>query len=229
MLNIIKKLYYISEQIIWPSFCYQCLNFTTQGYLCSQCLKNTNFDLLLLCPRCQRRKPIYENLNETCCSNSIKTLINFADYQNSTIKKLIIDGKFNGYWKIFDWLAYIISEKIKILKLKNLALTYVPLTEKVKKQRGFNQTEILAKKISYQLNLPLFRGIIKIKETEFQSHLNYQQRLTNLKDCFTITSTPPQNILIVDDIMTTGATLFEIAQVLKSAGSKNLCALTICR
>lgn len=184
---------------------------------------------MLFCPKCQRRKPINEKLTTSCCSNLIKTIITFSDYQNNLIPKLIINGKFHGYWEIFNWFGEIISEKLKILSFKNFYLTYVPITNKVKKERGFNQSEIIAKKISQKLNLPIFNKIEKIKETEYQAKLSYHQRLENIKNCFIVKDQSPKNIVIVDDIITTGSTIFELAKVLKENGSKNIIGLTICR
>ncbi|GIW66321.1 MAG: hypothetical protein KatS3mg095_0219 [Candidatus Parcubacteria bacterium] len=176
-----------------------------------------------------RRKPLNEKITETCCSNLIKTLISFNDYQNKAIAQLITDGKFNGYWRIFNWFGSLISEKIKILDLRGFSITYVPITKKIKKERGFNQTEILAQVISKNLNIEIFNGIKKIKETEFQAKLNYYQRINNIKNCFLVKEKPPLNLIIIDDIITTGTTLFELAKSLKAAGSKNILALTICK
>ncbi len=192
-------------------------------------MQKLNFDLFLFCPKCQRRKPIDEKLTSVCCSNLVKTLITFNDYQNLPIAQLIIDGKFNNYWRIFLWWGELISEKLKILNLKNFSLTYVPLSKKIEKLRGFNQSEVLAKKIARNLNLPIFKGIKKIKETEYQAKLDYHQRLINIKDCFAVNQPPPQNLIIVDDIITTGSTIFELAKVLKDKGCKNIIALTICK
>ncbi|GIW65940.1 MAG: phosphoribosyl transferase [Candidatus Parcubacteria bacterium] len=229
MLNIIKKLYNISENCIFPNFCYKCLNFIEEGYLCSQCLKNINFNIYLFCPKCYRRKPIGEKLIDACCSNIIKTLITFNDYNNKPIDKLIIDGKFNGYWQIFNWFGNLISSYLNDLNILNFHLTYVPLSKKVERERGFNQTKILAKKIAKNLKLPLFEKIEKIKETEFQAKLDYQQRLKNIQNCFKAKDKPPKNLIIIDDIITTGTTLFELAKNLRESGSKNILALTICK
>ncbi|MCS7184229.1 MAG: phosphoribosyltransferase family protein [Patescibacteria group bacterium] len=230
ILNIIKKLYTISTEIIFPYYCYRCLSFLNeQSYLCQNCLKEINFGLKIFCPKCQRRKPISEKITEVCCANIIKTLITFSDYEQPLIAKLIKEGKFNSYKEIFIWLGRLISTEIKIINLKNFYLTYVPTTVKIEKERGFNQAKILAQEISRILNLPIFEKIKKIRETEFQSHLNYQQRKENIQNCFQVISSPPKNLIIVDDIITTGTTLFELAQKLKESGCKNIMALTICR
>jgi competence protein ComFC len=87
----------------------------------------------------------------------------------------------------------------------------------------------LAKTISENLGLKIFLGLEKIKETEDQVGLSFEERLTNLKNAFQVKEKPPNKIILIDDIKTTGATLKECAQILKKAGAKEIIALTILR
>jgi len=160
----------------------------------------------------------------------MKTLITFFDYEDEHIAKLIKDGKFLGYKNIFRWFAEIISLEIKKLLQKEIQkyfLAFVPLYKDELKERGFNQSEILAEFLSKNLNLKIFKDLVKIKKTKPQSSLKLEERKINLKDCFNVNKKPPQNIILIDDIITTGYTLIECAEVLKKNGTKNILALTL--
>lgn len=140
---------------------------------------------------------------------------------------MIIQGKSEGYFEIFKDLGNFISQDLKKFDFQGYYLAFVPLCYRKLLKRGFNQAEVLARTISKNLNLPLYDGLLKIKETKDQANLSYEERLTNLKNAFALKNKPPEKIILVDDIKTTGSTLKECAQVLKKAGAKKIIALTV--
>lgn len=216
-----NKLYQIFKKIISPKFCLYCFK-SENSYLCNQCIKKLNFKPYLYCFECEQKihkKCIFKNH-----SRLIKALISFGDYENKFLKDLILKGK-EGYKEIFEDLAEFISCKIKIPK--NFDITFVPLTKKRLLQRGFNQNEIIAKTLKKKFNIKIYQGLVKIKETKDQSSISYKERIENIKGAFALTEKPPQNIIIIDDIKTSGATLKECAKILKEKGSKQIIALTI--
>lgn len=114
-----------------------------------------------------------------------------------------------------------------------ILLTPIPLTKKRFRERGFNQSEILAKEIEKQ-NPELFKTknlLKKIRETEPQAKIKQRtKRLQNLKGAFVLGSKEgltDKTVVLVDDITTTGATLREAKRVLKEAGFKKIFAVTI--
>lgn len=189
----------------------------------------------IYCIKCKRRKPFNEKITSTCCTNLIRSLITFSDYENKIISDLIKYGKVFGYRKIFEFFGYVISKEIlkidrKNLEiLKNFKISYIPLHINKAKLRGFNHTKILGETISKNVGLEIFDGLIKIRDTKLQTELNYEERLKNLESAFICIKKPPNNILLVDDVTTTGATLFECAKTLKESGCKNIIALTIAK
>jgi competence protein ComFC len=106
----------------------------------------------------------------------------------------------------------------------------LPLHKERKRERGYNQSELLAKafvKISKIKNIEMRNDIlIKTKATETQvSRKNKSERTKNLKDCFKVANlknTQNKNIIILDDIITTGSTLQEAKRALEKAGAKNV-------
>ena len=103
------------------------------------------------------------------------------------------------------------------------AVTFVPASEKSFKERGFNQSELLAKGVAERLFLPLSDTVIKIKETELQHSLGAKERVKNLEGAFAIkkgADVKGKTLLLCDDIKTTGTTLYKCADVLYKNGAK---------
>ena len=108
----------------------------------------------------------------------------------------------------------------------------IPISRKRRRERGYNQTELLAKEIGKLTRIPVeTKGLIRIKETRAQKVLNVRERRKNLKDAFRWTGDgnmlDERNILLVDDIYTTGSTIDEAARILKKSGAKNVYFMTI--
>lgn len=111
----------------------------------------------------------------------------------------------------------------------------VPISKQRKKDRGYNQSELLAKEISKIIKIPIATKVLyKIKNTVPQSSLNKKEREKNVKGVYkvkNITKLYDKKILIIDDIYTTGNTLNECAKALIQQGIKkaNIGVLTIAK
>jgi ComF family protein len=102
----------------------------------------------------------------------------------------------------------------------------VPLHRSRVRERGFNQAELLAR----QLGLPVEHRLLRRrKNTPSQTGLSRSQRVLNLSAAFEVRRTPPETVLVVDDVYTTGSTLHEIAKTLKRAGARRVEVLTVAR
>ncbi len=111
-------------------------------------------------------------------------------------------------------------------------ITAVPLNEKRHKERGYNQAEVLARPLARKMGIPYSLHLIKrIKQTKSQVGLSLLDRQNNVADAFLTVSTlvVSKNILIIDDVATTGSTLDACAKALKDAGAKNVFALTLAK
>lgn len=156
-------------------------------------------------------------------------MISFGVYEESKLKEKILKAKNYGYSEVFFDLGRVVGNLIKNFDLSDYTLAYVPLTSRKYFERGFNQAEVLALGIKEILNLPLYSGIKKIKETKDQSELSFEERKTNLQGAFSLIPPPPPKVILIDDIKTTGQTLLEISKILKQGGAKKIIALTILR
>jgi len=109
----------------------------------------------------------------------------------------------------------------------------VPLYASKKRKRGFNQSEILAKKLADKLIRPMLTDVlVKSKRTKTQAFLNREQRIENVQNvfkCLDFERVKNLNVLLIDDVATTTSTLEACAVALKEAGAKNIYALTLAR
>jgi ComF family protein len=107
----------------------------------------------------------------------------------------------------------------------------VPLSIKRLRERGFNQSLLIAKTISKEKKVPLMMDILfKKKETPPQVSLSAKERLSNLKNAFEVKGDIQDlRLLLVDDVMTTGATVTECSKMLIKAGAKEVIVLTLAR
>lgn len=107
----------------------------------------------------------------------------------------------------------------------------VPLYATRFRERGFNQAQILAQMLSLKLSIPLsLKHVKRVHHTENQAKLSQKERWTNIQGAFKIKYSRDlynKNILIIDDLYTTGATSSEMARLLKDAGGKKIIVLTL--
>ena len=114
---------------------------------------------------------------------------------------------------------------------KGEAFVPIPLHPSRKRKRGFNQAELLARELSKRSGIPTDAKLLeRVKKTHVQKELNDQERLANLKDAFSIRKgrVPCKNIILVDDIYTTGSTIDAAAKLLKEHGAQKVYFVCIC-
>ena len=189
--------------------CQACLDeLSKNSHYCQQCGLKT--EASGICGVCQQTPPKYD--------------ATIAPYRYEyAIKHLIIELKF--YKKLYnaDLLGKLLARHINKQQLPEYLIP-VPMHRKRLNKRGFNQAMELCHVLSKELNIPvLSNAVIKKKATEAQANLTAKQRRQNLKDSFAINEViNAQHIAIVDDVMTTGATMNEIAKLLEKAGIKHI-------
>ena len=112
-------------------------------------------------------------------------------------------------------------------------LIAVPLAKKRLASRGYNQSELLADIIAKDKDFAVIQNAIsRIKNTPSQTTLNKEERKTNISGAFNVLKPEfikGKNIILIDDVVTTGSTLQELAKTLKEAGAKKIAAFTLTR
>ncbi len=230
--------------LLFPPLCLGCgshwPNFETNA-LCSQCFEKIIVNSGFFCPICHRRLPDLEN---RCHKNSLFWLGAATNYENKSVRAIIQAFKYQQIFSAGAALEEVmrnycvkIRPTIESFSEKPTIIMPLPLYPKKEKQRGFNQALILAqaifeqfkkdgiaKRISLEKNL-----LIKIKNSPSQTKCrDYAARAINIKDCFQLTDPAAiknKNVILVDDVFTSGATASEAVRVLKKAGAKKTIVL----
>jgi predicted amidophosphoribosyltransferase len=119
-------------------------------------------------------------------------------------------------------------------RLINTIWIPIPIHPKKRKQRGFNQVDLLFKPIAEHYQIPYIPALKRTKETQALFGLNPAQRQVMMTDAFELDPTHTsslhgKNILIVDDILTTGATIHEAAKLLQKTGAKSILGFTLAK
>ena len=154
-------------------------------------------------------------------------------YQDENVRKLIRSFKYEKINSIGEYVAELLSEEILNLYVddvfsptKQILLIPIPLSRKRLKERGFNQVGWITQKVAQKLDTSfVYRGdiLIKTKETKKQSTLARSQRLYNPKGAFDVAKNiKGAHIILIDDVITTGATIHEARKVLKRAGANKI-------
>ena len=188
-----------------------------------------------LCKKCEEKiKKYKKDIVIRSKNNYFEELISIFKYEG-LIREKIIQYKFQDKSYIYNTFAKIIlkNEKVCGLLKKYDIIIPVPIHKKRKAQRGYNQTQLIASKISKYVGIKLCDDVlIKSKNTIAQSKLNKNKRKQNLKGAFRVLDLEKiqgKNILLFDDIFTTGSTVNECSKILKKAGAKTVGVLTIAK
>ncbi len=189
-----------------------------------------------LCKKCELKIKKYEiNKIEDYRNDNLK----YFDYQikmfryENIIREKIIDYKFNEkayLYKTFEKMILKTKKTYSFLKKYDIIL-YVPMFKKHKLIRGYNQSELIAQRLSNVLGIKLEKNnLVKIIETKKQSTLTKNQREKNVKNAFKLKNPEKikdKKVILFDDIYTTGSTVNECSKILKKAGATEIAILTI--
>lgn len=210
---------------IFPKTCGMC-NKISQSYLCEKCKQKIEKSDFFL-----NRIENYEN-DKTKYFNYHAYLFEYK----SPIREKILQYKFNNCAYLSKMFSefFVKNEKICGFFKKYGIIISVPMTKKKISKRGYNQSILIAKEMAKKIeNLTIENQIlIKIKDNEKQSTLNKIQRAKNVKNVYKVQNEQKikhKNVLIIDDIYTTGATVNECAKMLKQAGASSVGVLTIAK
>jgi competence protein ComFC len=181
-----------------------------------------------LCSSCEN-KIKYCNESFELIKNSKKYSYYCLAYYSKSISELVLRLKYKDDFVC----ANVLGEKMAELVIKNNLvidfITFVPCTKQSLMKRGYNQSQLLAKAISEVLKIKMISTLDKIRETKDQIGLNEEMRWQNILGSYRIRSNikiKNKKILLIDDVMTTGATTFCCAEELIKGKAKCVIILT---
>ncbi len=194
---------------------------------CIQCEKRLSPLEYLFCPDCWEEVVYYKTLPED-------NIYPVCLYEGP-IKKAIHSFKYQKKEYLASYLSLFLSDYFYINFRHNDfdIIVPVPLFRRQGKERGFNQSLLLAKYLSKEVSLPLFiNNLIRIKDTPSQTSLSRKERLKNVSGAFSIRKKEVfkgKRVLLIDDVSTTGATVLACKRVLRKAGAKKVIALVLAK
>ena len=225
---------------LYPKKCVGCQSWGK--YFCDSCLKRVRVDEVWRCPECS--KASIGGVRHLYCkeSDELDGLVSFLPYRGvigagvRSLKYRFLKKIEEDLYKIF---VGAVRGKLKggqakglidFLKIKPVVVP-VPLYWRKHNFRGFNQAEIVgemtAKLFGLEIN-DVF--LVRRKETKPQAKLNKSERVANLKLAFGVRKSKKiDNVLLVDDVWTTGETMRSASKTLKEAGVKKVWGLTLAR
>jgi len=220
-MNFLKNMLFF----IFPRKCEMCETIS-ESYICDKCKSKLE------------KTELYLNRIDDYSKDNTKYFDEHAyifEY-NSIIREKIIEYKFKNkpyLGKMFSEF-FVKNEKMCGFFEKYDIIIPVPMTNKKIKERGYNQTEIIAKIISQNItNITMQKNVlIKYKNNKVQSQLNKEQRQQNVQNVYELINEEiikNKNILILDDIYTTGATCNECVKTLRNAQPKKIGIITIAK
>ncbi len=228
---------FLNKYVLDFLFPIECIYCQAEGVLvCESCFSGLKFKYHAKCLGCQRH-----NILSSLCSRCQKKYILdemmvAADYKQENVSQAIklLKYKFLKDLSLYlgDFLSSFINyaEKETEIKNKDFVVIPIPLYWKRYNWRGFNQAEMIADRVAKNLNLTLNTQLKRNKNRTPQVKLARRKRRENLKNCFSWQGGEEiknKNILLIDDVATTGSTLNEAARELKKSGAKKIIGLSI--
>ncbi|QED23805.1 ComF family protein [Candidatus Deianiraea vastatrix] len=228
-MNIFYKFLKNILNILFFNTCKVCKKHLSEGFLCQDCWKDIDFIENPICIKCGIPYKFEINKDALCqqCLSNPKIYYDIARsvcvYAENT-KKMILDLKYGDNLSIAKNIAFMINIKFSNIIEKCDIITGIPSDKETLRKRKFNHSCLIAKHIS-KLTKVNYNPIVlaKIKKTRKQSSLNVEERVTNLKNCFSVLDkdlvSKIKKIVIIDDVFTTGTTFNEVSKVLKKYNS----------
>jgi len=228
------------EEVLLRNFIVQFTDFFLPAY-CTGCNKKIEADENIICAECfngitkaeQERinSEYYRKFRQTVIIKDFFSLYIFE--KDKTLQQVIHSLKYNKKFLVGillgEKLAEGITDKVKSWDID--LIIPVPLHHLKKAERGYNQSEFIVKGLSKELKISFTTKAIKrVRYTESQTTFNMEEREANISNAFTLRSKKKitgKNILLVDDVITTGSTIKECGKALREGGANSVYACSV--
>jgi len=225
------KLVELAVESFFPRRCVGCGR--VGDFLCPECLEKLPRLLPPLCPNCGR--PQASGIVCPSCRrrqteiDGIRSPFRFDE----VIRKAIYELKYRNLKTISPCLAELLADYIRSNPLAGEVLVCVPLHPRRLRERGYNQSSLLARELSKRIDLPVIEDcLIRVKQAHPQVRArDVDERRRNVADAFVCRDEKltGKQIILIDDVCTSGATLESCAAALKSKGVVSVWGLTLAR
>ncbi|MEG1245815.1 ComF family protein [Gordonibacter sp.] len=222
-------------ETLWPTRCAVCD--APGDVLCVPCLRRLSYvDWWRACPHCGAPFGSVQcsECNPVSLARSGRTTLPYDGNASAVVfdeqaARIVRTYKDQGERRLANSMALLMMRAVPPAWNPN-ALAFVPASSSARRRRGFDHGELLARTVASQLELPLANVFVRPR-TRDQRTLSRQARWSNTKGRFEVLpgATVPAYILLIDDVYTTGATLFEATDALRRAGAERVWCLTFAR
>jgi len=220
MAQAIQSIFHEVRDIIYPNNCAICGQFVEESKNC-------------ICKRCfSKIEPTWleDWIDKLRFSEGIDEVYS-AWYATGAINDMIHNIKYHNQPKLGEELGRRLAEEIPIDELEKIdIITAVPLNSVRNRERGYNQSEWICKGLAKAWDVPYQFNLLKrVKHTTTQTDLTAKERKQNMQDAFIMKEAIGSlSVAIIDDVITTGATLSACASVLKTNGAIKITGVSCC-
>ncbi len=151
-----------------------------------------------------------------------------GDYEDKMLGELIKACKYKFVKELCGDLGELLAQEIEDKKLDGVIVP-VPLSKRRMAWRGFNQAAEIAHVVALKKHMQINCCLKRVKHKKAQAKLSESERLKNMKDCFIVSGEVPEIVILVDDVITTGATINECARVLKENGTQYITVVALAK
>ena len=226
----------------YPDTCQACRRMSAtpeEGFLCAQCLKDIRFVESPICEKCGEPFP-GDVPTPFTCGNCVQQQYNFDTARSSTLSVSLMRDVVHQYkfmsatwFEPFLIRAFLQSAVPALRRGGWDGIVSTPLHPVKFRERGFNQSDCMALCLAGQLRIPLMNNVLsRVRFTQPQSALRREGRLVNVRGAFRVNRDvclSGKKLILVDDVMTTGATVNACAGALKKTGALKIAVWTLAR
>ncbi|MDD4930995.1 MAG: ComF family protein [Candidatus Colwellbacteria bacterium] len=211
-METVRRIWAAILDVIFPPLCVSCRKYIDGdkwNFICDRCLE----------------KIITERYPRIINGKNVSAV---ADYRDPVIRQLIHCLKYRNMESISKLLGEMLAERLKhiVIEAESTIIVPIPLHKRKERQRGYNQAELIAIVAGKSLCLPVAsESILRIRPNNPQSEIpDLKEKAANVKGIFgpgpDIKAVLGKNVVIMDDILTSGATMAEVVKILKKGGAK---------
>jgi ComF family protein len=241
-LSGLNRIAHTIQEIVYPRYCLLCrrriAGYSAKDLICVLCIDTIKPNAPPFCPKCGRNMPgigYTEDICPDCRSNRYHFDRAWAGYiYEGTVREIIHNFKYKNKIKLGKYLSQLVIGFAQEYRLPINGCDYVipvPLSPAKLREREFNQAQILASAIADYFDVELLSdGLRRIRNCASQTELDRRRRWKNVKGTFALKNAQAvrgKTILLIDDVLTTGATASEAAKTLKCAGASSVFVLTV--
>lgn len=226
------------RDLFFPAHCAGCAVAVNDGWFCKECAARIRPVPRPFCEICSQ--PYAGVMDKFVCVNCRGRAFHFecavaVMHSRGVMRDLIHRLKYGRELWLEEVLGDFLEQGLNDPRLAGEEIDLivsVPLHALRKREREFNQAELLARALARRRKLPFYDCLVRLRHTVTQTHFDRHRRMQNLRDAFELRQNAPvqgKHLLLVDDVLTTGSTLDECARVLLEAGAESVRALTVAR